>query len=160
MKFEKARYVIVFIAVGFFLFLDRYLKWQATHGWMQEHLVGRYFGWMPFLNPGVAFGIPLPRIATVVITVPILLVILYLLDKQLFNSTETSKARFLSVAGLASILFGSISNLIDRLWFGHTIDYVLVGTAVINLADVMIVVGFVLYFFSLHSKDTGHSLES
>ena len=44
------------------------------------------------------------------------------------------------------VFTGALSNLIDRMVYGYTVDYFLILTGVINLADVMIVAGFVIYF--------------
>jgi signal peptidase II len=43
---------------------------------------------------------------------------------------------------LLFIIFGAISNLVDRLKFGYVIDYIDIKYfTVFNLADIMIVVG-------------------
>ena len=55
-------------------------------------------------------------------------------------------------SSLIPVLAGALSNLIDRIVYGHTVDYVLIFTGVINLADVMIVGGFVVYFLMMKSK--------
>jgi lipoprotein signal peptidase len=34
-----------------------------------------------------------------------------------------------------------VGNIIDRLWFGYVRDFIHVGTAVINIADVFIFAG-------------------
>ena len=50
------------------------------------------------------------------------------------------------------LLVGAISNLLDRIIYHQVIDYFLIGTAIINLGDVLIVGGLVIYLFSLKTK--------
>ncbi len=152
MFLAKIRYVILFIACGFFLLCDQFLKWQTTHAWAEPHLLDRYFGWFPFQNPGVAFSIPLPNSFIVAITFPILFIFIFLLYKELARQKATGENRLLSTVALSAIVTGALSNFIDRIRFHHTVDYLLIGTGVINVADVLIVVGFVIYFWSVRRK--------
>ncbi|MSU75644.1 MAG: signal peptidase II [Candidatus Magasanikbacteria bacterium] len=160
MKFLTRRINIIFFC-GFLFFIDRWLKWQALHGWANDRLVNRWLGWHPFLNPGVAFGIPLPSWLIIILTVPVLGLILFLIFKhETANTPPSPPARgdlsippsqggtrgVLANYSLLLIFFGALSNLIDRVLYGHTVDYFLILTAVINVADVMIVAGFVIYF--------------
>jgi len=50
-------------------------------------------------------------------------------------------------ASLSLATAGALSNLIDRVVYGHTVDYILIFTGIINLADVLIVVGIVGYVY-------------
>lgn len=135
-----------------FLFLDQFLKWQALHSWSNDHLLNRWFGWHPFFNPGVAFGIPLPNLFIIILSAPIVGSLAW----YVYHSNDIQAPDVLHhssrIMGLGLILAGALSNLIDRIRFSHTIDYVLIFTAVINLADVLIVIGFILYFLQLTEK--------
>lgn len=132
---------------GVFLFLDRFLKWQSTHEWNEIRNVSDYLGWEPFLNKGIAFGIPMPLVLIVLMTVSIVAVVLYLFNYHLRNSPQSF--HFSSILGLSLIITGAVSNLVDRVYFGYTIDYFRVLNGVINMADLYILSGFVLYFSSL-----------
>jgi signal peptidase II len=59
--------------------------------------------------------------------------------------------------GLAWIVAGGAGNLIDRIMYGHVIDYISVGTfPVWNFADMCIVGGCILlgiYILFLHGRD-------
>jgi signal peptidase II len=65
--------------------------------------------------------------------------------------------------GFVMIIAGAIGNIVDRLIYGHVIDYVLFHTqswsfAVFNLADSLITVGAVVVGISevfLHHNETG-----
>jgi lipoprotein signal peptidase len=152
----KNRYFFSAFFCGFFFIFDQFLKWQALHSSKQPHIFLTYFGWSPFLNPGIAFGIPIPNKLIIVLTVPVILVLMYLV----FDPKKTSllKTTALNIPTLPAsqkiftpiaillILTGAVSNLIDRILYHYTIDYFLFFTAVINISDILIVSGFVLYF--------------
>jgi len=137
--FGKKAPIVLFLSSGLFLFLDRFLKWQATHGWSAPRLVGKYFGWQPFFNPGIGFGIPVPGFLIILLTVLILVLLAFLLAHQI------KIEKYYNVFALLLIFIGAVSNLVDRIWYGYTVDYFFLLTGYINLADVMIVAGFLLY---------------
>ncbi len=127
----------LFLINGLFLFLDRFLKGRAVSDWNAPRLANEFFGWEPSLNNGVAFGIPLPNWLIITLTIPIILLVAYLFYKNIQYP--------ISNISLLLILSGALSNLCDRLIYHGTVDYFLLLTAVINLADVMIMLGFLLY---------------
>ncbi len=147
----RVKRVLIFGAAGLFFIFDRYLKWQALHAWTSNRLVNRWFGWYPFFNPGVAFGVPVPGWLAIVLTIPILFLLGYFLvmsfvERGMWNVEPTQlKRHAFHATSYAFIFFGALSNFIDRIVYGHTVDYFLILTAIINLADVMIVGGFVIY---------------
>ncbi len=134
---SKTRLLSIFLVSGFFLFLDRLLKYLSLHDWSTIHLVNRFLGWQPSLNAGLAFSLPMPAMITVVLTIPIIIVIIYLFFKNLHH--------FPLNFSLLMIALGALSNLFDRVVYRHTVDYFLVLTAILNIADVMITAGFILY---------------
>lgn len=140
---NKIRLLII-IGDGFFLLLDQFLKWQATHSWNQTKLISKYFGWQPFINPGAAFSLPLPNWLILALSLPIIFLIIFLLSKEY-------KQNYLCLIW-ALILTGAISNFFDRLFYRHVIDYFALITGVINLGDVLIVTGLVLYLLRWKSK--------
>lgn len=123
---------------GLFLLLDRCLKWQAVHRWIDNKLLNDFFGWHPSYNMGVAFGWPLPNGLTIILTIPIIILIAYLLYKNYQH--------FVCNFSLSFTLIGALSNLYDRLIHHSTIDYFLFFTLILNIADVMIVGGLLVYF--------------
>ena len=151
----KTQRALITLIIGLFFILDRFFKWQALHAWASDRLIYRWLGWHPFFNPGVAFGIPVPTGVVVALTVPILFLLGYLLASRntyhVAHSTNEPNGESM-VTCYALVFAGALSNLIDRIVYGHTVDYVLIFTGVINLADVMIVGGFVVYFFMMKSK--------
>lgn len=141
---------LIIILVVFLFAADRLLKYQAQHSWSAPRLPSHFFGWDPFFNSGVAFSIPLPNWLIILLTMPVLLLITYLIVIRY----RTSHHNLLilpsyNLFSLALILAGSLSNLLDRLIYHHTIDYLRLFTGVFNIADFLIIAGFVLYYRNL-----------
>ena len=136
---KQTRQSIIF-AGGFFLFfIDRWFKFLSQSVFTQTLVWQKFFGWEPYQNPGIAFNLPLPNFLTIIFTVPVLLVVIFLLIKYYKDQTA-----FPIFAGLNLIFWGASSNLIDRIFFQTTLDYCLLGTGLINLADILIITGFVI----------------
>lgn len=137
---------------GVFLFLDRFLKWQAFHSWSRPQSVNSVLGWEPFLNDGIAFGIVLPTYLILILSLFIIGIVCYLFYRHF--TLKNRQTRLFQGIGLALILTGAVSNLIDRVLYQHTIDYLRIFTGVINIADCLIIVGFVLYFCTLKNENS------
>lgn len=133
---KKARY---FICCGLFFVIDQAIKYWSRAVWTEEKLFFHWLGWMPFKNFGVAFGLPAPNWLIILFSLPIMALIIFL-----FYKSKDAKKQI----GLLLVLAGALSNLIDRIILKYTVDYFLIFTGVINLADIMIVLGFGLYFIS------------
>lgn len=137
----KRAYII--LLCGLFLLSDQILKWISLNLWLEKKLLIGGFGWYPFKNYGVSFGIPLPNWLVILFSVPVLFLIIFLLKKAEI---------VLQQYALYLIIFGAISNLFDRVYYKFTADYLLILTGVINIGDMMIVAGFILYFFSIYKQ--------
>lgn len=142
---KRTPVILIFMSVVL-LVLDRILKLQALSslgGTISDHPIG----WEPFLNDGIAFGIVLPRAFVVLVTMFILSAVLYLVYYHVKLSPKNARASVFY--GLALVMVGAISNLADRVYYGSAVDYIRIFLSVINLADVYIIVGFIVYFWSL-----------
>lgn len=136
---KLTRQSIVFTG-GFFLFIiDRLLKFLSENIFTDQKIFFKIFGWNPYRNPGIAFNLPLPNWLSIVLSIPIVLIIIFLLIK--FYKNQNNLPLFV---GLSAIFWGALSNLIDRIFFQNTLDYWLLGTALINLSDLLIISGFVI----------------
>lgn len=143
MYLKKARLII--LLSGLFLFVDQFLKWQSTHSWSTPNLIWKYFGWEPFANTGVAFSLPIPNQLTILITLPIIFLVSYLF----FTEYKKQTPDFGLLLAWFVILTGAISNFTDRVLYSFVVDYIRIFTAVINLADIMIVFGLGIYMLKL-----------
>ena len=130
--------VRLFFISGLFFISDRIFKFLAQCCFTKPKLITELFGWYPFNNLGVAFGVSLPLALVIPISILILLLFVFIL----LHSTQRT---FLHLLGIALIISGAASNLIDRVLFKYVVDYLLILTGVINLADILVVVGFVLF---------------
>ncbi len=94
-------------------------------------------------NYGIAFSIPIPMWATLLISAIIIIIMIKLLLVYI------NKNEFV-FCGLFLIIFGALNNFVDRLINNSTTDYLIFfGLSAINLADILIVTGvFILLWYS------------
>lgn len=149
----KKIHILTTLSIGLFFILDQFLKWQSLHNWSEAHLLHKFLGWQPFLNSGVAFGLPLPNIFQIIFSIIIITIISYI-----FFNLPKQKTLFITHFSLLLIIIGAISNLIDRIIYQNTMDYLLILTGIINLADIMIVIGFILFFYNNFTYSKGSSI--
>lgn len=92
-------------------------------------------------NHGIAFSIPFPSLLLVVLSVVVIVVATALWMRQSAHSRTHA-------VGFGLFLGGALGNLIDRVAHGYVIDYLNIATGSFNLADVAIIAGLLLLFFS------------
>ncbi|MFB6181305.1 MAG: signal peptidase II [Candidatus Magasanikbacteria bacterium] len=144
---KKTRPSYYLLVGGVFLIIDQFLKFLArTHTNYSYYLYKPWVGWEYFENTGIAFGLNIPTWFLIIIT-PIILV--------LFVHLFLEKS-FLAKTGILSLLLpGAISNFIDRILFGVTIDYLRFFTTLFNIADVLIISGILILIFHYLNKEEG-----
>lgn len=87
-------------------------------------------------NPALAFGIPLPRIAIIGISIVVLIFISYIFVYQ------TNRSSTAAITGFALIFGGAIGNLAERIASGAVTDFVrLAFIPNFNLADTALTLG-------------------
>lgn len=130
----------------FFVILDRLFKMMAIKGLFEQpvQILGNIFTLSFAKNYYIAFSLPVSGLwLNVLIGVIIFSLIYYWL---ILNK----KRQYDLLVLLTFIIFGAISNWVDRLKYGYVIDYFdLQYFTVFNLADAMIVCGiaFLIYRF-------------
>ncbi len=135
---KNTRTLLYFIGGCFFIFLDQYFKRLVQYTYPTP-LIPPFVSWEYFENTGIAFSIPIPHTIAILLT-PILLIGLLSFFLQR-SHTE------LTIIGGILLFCGAISNYIDRILHGFTIDYLRIYTSVINIADVLIVSGVLLFLW-------------
>ncbi|MCX6781825.1 MAG: signal peptidase II [Candidatus Magasanikbacteria bacterium] len=131
---------LALVIVGGFLFIaDRIFKTLSASAWSHDAYVNRFLGWSPSTNTGIAFGLPVPQIAIIILSIAFITILL-----TYFFHAKNTILRF----GFLFILLGAISNLFDRLVFHKTLDYFLFVTSLFNLADILIIIGAVICIFN------------
>ncbi|MEK9130872.1 MAG: signal peptidase II [Patescibacteria group bacterium] len=121
-----------FVALVLFL-VDQVSKFLAVHnGFFSLHK-----------NYGIAFDLPVPSWIVIPLTLGIIIAATFALWHHRLNLKLS--------AALIFIILGGLSNLIDRLVYGFTVDYIILfGRSAINLSDLMIVGGVLLVIY--HSR--------
>ena len=105
---------------------------------------------LPFLalfrthNTGIAFSMldDLGSVGLIAVTFAVIGLVVFI-------AARTDPAQRLARLGFALIVGGALGNLVDRVWLGYVVDYVLFhlpswSFAVFNLADAFITVGAAL----------------
>lgn len=130
------------ITGGLFLLLDQFLKHIArTYEYTRLYIIDPWLGWEYLENFGIAFGIPISQF----LVIPISFIII---GGLIIYVGHHKKRSTLLIFSTALIVAGAFSNIIDRMFYGFTIDYLRIITSVINLADICIVAGALLLLYS------------
>ncbi|MEK7665402.1 MAG: signal peptidase II [Patescibacteria group bacterium] len=99
-------------------------------------------------NYGIAFDLPVP----LWVVIPLTVLVLVILVRELLRS----KHDFSRLTALSMVAAGAMGNLIDRIVYGFTVDYIILfGRSAINLEDVLILSGIV--WLALQPRAGTHS---
>ncbi|MFH1366984.1 MAG: signal peptidase II [Patescibacteria group bacterium] len=147
MRLLKNKYFLS--AVIFFAFiLDRLFKWLVLNreGFFAVKNILK-INYYP--NQGLALSFPVASYLLYPLIILIIIIVFYFL----IISLKRSNYFFLWSFGL--IFVGAVSNLIDRVRFGHVVDYVnfLGWFPVFNISDAMIVLGVGLIFIKSFGRN-------
>jgi signal peptidase II len=155
MSFEYKKIAIYLILAIFFVSIDRFLKILALNYYQHNEisLIGEYLKFNFVENYNIAFSLPLNSIVIESI-IPIIIVLL------LYSVLKLAKNRkYYEVGYLTILLFGSISNYMDRLKFGFVVDYIdLKYFTVFNIADSMIVVAVVMLAYKTILQESDNKI--
>ncbi len=143
----KTIYWVSIINLLFFI-IDRALKYLAATTIDESREVIKsifWFGYYP--NDGIGFGIPVPSLPTFIILIVVLAGIAY----WMFLGWRSQQINI--IWGTTLIFVGALSNLIDRMIYGHVVDYLnLFDWSIFNIADLMIFIGVGAVLFSWWHK--------
>ena len=135
---------IAWLLVGAMFFIgDRILKNLALN--LEEARSLDIFGsWLKFrlaFNPYIAFSLPMGGQALNIIITIIIVVLAITIYYLIFSKNKQNSL----IIPLTFILFGAISNLLDRYCYGAVVDYFdLRYFTILNLADIMISIGVIM----------------
>lgn len=143
----------IFLAAGLVFALDRLTKYfiiKSLAPGQSIKIIPGVFHITPVFNNGAAFGV-LQNCALFFIIFSFAAIALMLL--VIFKAQRLDT---LLAAALALILGGAAGNLVDRLKFGHVIDFLDFRIwPVFNIADSCISIGIALIAFSFIFKKSG-----
>ncbi|MBI2099590.1 signal peptidase II [Candidatus Uhrbacteria bacterium] len=142
----KTRVSSIFIACfvfGALFIFERLLKLLAAARLSENQTEGFFIisslGLRLFKNKNFFGIVALPSFFGIALMIIFLIFIFTLLRKELAGGKKVA-ALWLSLA-----LIGALSNTIDRVFLGQVIDYLVIGPWAINLADMLIVSGLIMY---------------
>ncbi len=99
-------------------------------------------------NSGIAFGMLGEKSSLVLLITASLIVLLFIFRKQFFLKNIWHKN------AISFILAGGAGNLIDRVLYGHVVDFIKIPfIPYFNLADLFINIGMILYLIGLFKKN-------
>lgn len=98
------------------------------------------------LNPGISFGVRLPKAAGSSLFFLALVIGVLLLDAMRRGIPKSD----------VFIIAGGVGNLLDRVRDGAVVDWIKIGVLWFNLADVMVTIGVVVIALDLVRKRHGH----
>lgn len=144
---KKKTAILLCLLAVFLLAIDRYLKHLALGYLGAYSLIGDILQFKLAKNYFIAFSLPLGGDGLLVLICAIIVALF------IYTLKILEKRDYLQAALLTNILFGAISNLLDRLQIGYVVDYIdLKYFTVFNVADIMIVGGVVLLLIFNHEK--------
>jgi len=141
-------YLALGVAAGVFI-VDRVLKHLSLTGYLYSSGSWLEFGYS--LNTKAVFSLPITNTLALLVGLFIYLGLLICILK--YNKTLTDYGYYL--IGWWLIMFGGLSNLIDRLFVGGVIDIVNLAYGWFNLADVAIILGagiLLLFYFKKYGR--------
>jgi len=143
-------YIAPTLVVAMFFIIDRYLKQIAISLPSQQSysIIGNFFNFYFTPNNYIAFSIPLSgHFLNYIIIILICFLVIYLIA-----SIKKGASRY-ELVGLALMILGAISNIVDRFSHGFVVDYLLLRYfTVFNLADVMICLGAIILIYKNLNK--------
>lgn len=140
-NFTSIRWSVLIFLAG--LSVDLLSKYLVAQAGLNNILIPGLLSLTDHQNHGLIGNLPLPKYLIIILTV----LALVLVGKAWLVAVRQRDG--LGKAGLAFILAGALGNLADRLVHGYVYDWILLfNTSIINLADVMITLGIIIYIYS------------
>lgn len=139
------------LVIAMFFIADRYLKYLALNlnNLEQYQILGSILEFRLVFNPYIAFSLPLSGIILNILIFTLILGLLCLIIYSIIKQ----KLSLTNIYLLTFILFGAISNLLDRYYYDSVIDYLdLKYFTIFNLADVMISIGTIIFLYAFQRK--------
>lgn len=105
-------------------------------------LMATQLGWSIFYNDQFAFSLPVPTFIMYLIYASVLIGMTAYVYKKRFSFNSMQKLAWTFVYA------GGLSNIVERIIFGHVKDFIPIANGILNLADFFILTGLVLLLAS------------
>jgi signal peptidase II len=145
------RYSPILLLVSGIIVLDEWVKRYALTAFPPEANVTDpgFFHLLVHKNNGIAFNIPFDMSVIIGASVVLGGALLHIAYKNRENHPDISTAALV-------IVIGALGNLYDRIVYGFTVDYMLIGgRSAINMSDIVILSGVVWLLLASRRKP-GH----
>jgi signal peptidase II len=150
-KIKAFQYWVLVLSAFLWLLIDLSVKYCFAHGkFGSAVLIKNFFYFAYQTNRGVAFGIHLGYFFQVIASIIILALLIYFGLKYLLPIKTNA---FLNQFLLGIIIGGALGNLINRIYLGYVIDYIILKPLpVFNIADVGITLGLIALFLLTYNN--------
>lgn len=129
---------IIVIIVVILIVIDQASKILISN-FLKEPIGNDYFKFEIVNNTGMAFGFNDGNLKNIFLTICVLMIVIGFVKNQLERLDKKT------AVSISLVLAGGISNLIDRIFRGSVLDFIKIYKfAVFNLADIFVVLGWVL----------------
>jgi signal peptidase II len=161
-KRRLADYAFLFIVAGAVVVLDQACKYLVRENlapgevFHPELWLSQYIRFVHLHNSGAAIGL-LPGFGDIIMILSALISL-----AVLYYYAHIPHQQWLLRLSMALVLGGAVGNLVDRLNQGYVTDFIsLLNIPVFNLADLSVLIGFMLLFIDLWRKEQSRgSLQS
>ena len=145
-KLKISKYWVFIVSAFLWLAIDLTSKYYALNANSDSTVFIKNFFYLTLQsNRGIAFGIPMSYPIQLITSIIILGLLMYFSFKYLFPQKRNA---FLNQFLLGIIIGGALGNLINRIYLGYVIDFIVLKPfPVFNFADVGITVGLIILFF-------------
>jgi signal peptidase II len=154
LKQRLADYAFLFLVAGSIVFLDQAGKFLVRSNlapgeiYRPDLWLSQYIRFVNLHNTGAAIGL-LPGYGGVFLLLSALISL-----AVLYYYARIPHQQWLLRLSMALVLGGALGNLVDRLHQGYVTDFIsLLNIPVFNLADLSVLVGFMLLFVDLWRKE-------
>lgn len=138
------KYIWIFLLIILIIIIDQIIKQFVYLNNSDINLINNILKFKYVENSGIAFGISSNLLGVIISDIIVLGILLRYMIVQFEQMNKITKF------SISIILAGGFSNLIDRIIRGKVVDYIDISQIisrfpVLNLADICIVVGFVIF---------------
>lgn len=138
---SKTKKIGIYISIIILILIDQIIKWaiECNKAVLPVEVIKEIFKISYYQNAGIAFGI---GVGNLIIFIIGNIVVLGILAKFVIGQNQRldNKNKFV----LSLVLAGGTSNLIDRVFKGHVIDFIQIGDfPIFNIADICICIGVI-----------------
>lgn len=142
--FSRSRAVALYTAAGLLCFLvDRVTKYWAVAHLDLPYQINRFMTFILVYNRGVSWSMFSYKNSFMFFVISTIVVaVVFVLCGYLYYQWMLHRC----IAGEVFILAGALSNILDRVWYGGVVDFILLSAGrwsfpVFNIADMCIVAG-------------------